>query len=453
MNPISSLRKHKLGNVYYGWWIVLASSAQNFFASGIFFRGFSVFFVPVRNGLDLSNSQTSLVFSLSRASSIVGPLVGILIDRFGAPKLVFFGALLAAVGYFAFSQVENFLSFALVYILLIGVGNTIAFQNASFTSLSMWFVRRRALVMALFSGTASLGSVVLIPVANLLIIDQGWERAALLAGFVYLFFIVPTALVFKDSPESIGLVPDGGRLPPGHPGSQSSPAPVKGHEREQLGSQDFEVDEALRSTTFWLLLVGVGLHQMATVAIFVNLQPILVWKGVGLETVGYLLSFSMAMSVVFRLSLGMLADRWSKPRILPLCTGAIGIGLLFLLVGSWSDVRWGIFLFLILGSVGDALPVIAWATLVDYFGRRRFGTLRGIVLASSSWAIIVSPWFVGWWADRTGCTGGGELLGEGCSYSLPVVLGSLTFGIATLCFAFVRRPRRPRAGQRPAQNS
>ena len=454
MNPIPRRRRHKLGNVYYGWWIVLASSAQNFFASGIFFRGFSVFFVPVRDSLGLTNSQTSLVFSLSRATAVTGPLIGIMIDRLGAPKLVFVGALIATVGYFAFSQVENFLSFALVYILLIGVGNTIAFQNASFTSLNMWFVRRRALVIALFSGTASLGSVVLIPVSNLLIIDQGWEKAALLAGFVYLFFVLPITLVFRDSPESIGLVPDGGRLPAGRPAPRGSPALVQGPDHDRWGSSDdFTVGEALRSTTFWLLLVGIGLHQLATVAIFINLQPILVWKGVGLETLGYLLSFAMAMSVVFRLALGLLADRWSKSRILPLSTGAFGIGLLLLLVGSWSDVRWAIFLFLLFGAVGDALPVIAWATLIDYFGRRRLGTLRGIILASSSWAIIVSPWFVGWWADRTGCTGVGEVVGEGCSYNLPIVLGALIFGLATLCFVFIRRPKRMKAVERPTQNT
>ena len=453
MNPIPRRRRHKLGNVYYGWWIVLASSAQNFFASGIFFRGFSVFFVPVRDSLSLSNSQTSLVFSLSRAAGVMGPLIGIMIDRFGAPKLVFVGALLAAVGYFAFSRVENFLSFALVYILLIGVGNTIAFQHASFTSLNMWFVRRRALVIALFSGTASLGSVVLIPLSNLLIINQGWEKAALLAGFVYLFFVLPITLIFRDSPESIGLVPDGGRLPAGRPTPHGSPASVQGSDHGRWGNEDFGVGEALRSTTFWLLLIGIGLHNLVTVAIFINLQPILVWKGVDLGTVGYLLSFAMAMTVGFRLALGLLADRWSKSRILPLCTGAFGIGLLLLLVGSWSDVRWAILLFLLFGAVGDALPVVAWSTLVDYFGRRRLGTLRGIIIASHSWAIIVFPWLVGWWADRTGCTGVGEVVGEGCSYSLPIVLGALMFGLATLCFVFIRRSQRMKAVERSTQNT
>jgi len=70
-----------------------------FFASGIFFRGFAVFFRPVRDHLDLSDAQTALVFSVARAEGgLEGPAAGWAIDRFGNRKLLVAGVILAAAG-------------------------------------------------------------------------------------------------------------------------------------------------------------------------------------------------------------------------------------------------------------------------------------------------------------------------------------------------------------------
>ena len=416
--------------MYYGWKIVAASCFMMFFASGIFFRGFSVFFVPLRDSLHLSNFQTSLVFSISRAEGgLEGPAAGYLIERFGTRRLAVAGIVVTGIGYLLFTQVNSFLFFALVYLGMISLGASISFQHAIFAGFNMWFIRRRAFVLSLLAAFASLGGVVLIPGLTLMIARVGWEWAAFGAGLAFLLIVLPFTVVLKPSPESMGLLPDGDQP------AESSP-PVQGNRqqgRQPLDPRDFGVSEAMHTTGFWFLLMGMGLRQLAVMGILVNLQPILIWKGASLETAGYLISFMLAINVVARLVLGWAADRWPKPPIMTACSAAGSVGILLLLLGSWDTSPWAIMLYLVLTGIGESAGIIGWATLGDFYGRRKFASLRGIITFSQSWALVGSPMFVGWWADHSGG-----------SYSLSLLLGLVFLIIAALCFALMRKPiRRP----------
>ena len=430
MNPAAWLRARKPTRIYYGWWIVAASSAMWFVVGGILFRGSAVFFVPVRDSLALSNVQTSLVFSLSRAVAGLGPVAGWLIERFGPRKLVVTGVLVATAGYVGFSRVDSFLWFALVYVGLVSLGSSFAFQHALWALTNMWFIRRRAFAMSFNALTPALGGAVLVPLMNAMIIDRGWEWAALVAAFMFLVVILPLTLVLRNSPESIGLLPDGDR-----PQESPETSPESRPANIELPSQaadprDFGVGEALRTSSYWLLLFGIGLRWLVVTGMMVNLQPILIWKGVSQETVGYLMSLMLAVNVVATLGIGWIADRWPKSLILAFLPIGECVGLAVLLWSSWQGSPWGIFLFVTLLGVGECVVFTSWATVGDFFGRRRFASLRGIIFFANSGGMIASPVFMGWWADRTD------------GYGLPLWIGVVGLALASLFFAMMRRPRR-----------
>ncbi|HEX9453369.1 MAG TPA: hypothetical protein VGA27_03390, partial [Candidatus Binatia bacterium] len=54
-------------NLYYGWRMVAVGSVLRILGGGLYFYGFSVFFLPLSQDLELSRASTSLVFSLARA--------------------------------------------------------------------------------------------------------------------------------------------------------------------------------------------------------------------------------------------------------------------------------------------------------------------------------------------------------------------------------------------------
>ena len=74
-----------LKEVYPGWWVLAACSLLALFTGGIFYRGFTVFFLPIQREFNLSRASTALIFSLATAEGGVGgPFVGWLIDRLGS---------------------------------------------------------------------------------------------------------------------------------------------------------------------------------------------------------------------------------------------------------------------------------------------------------------------------------------------------------------------------------
>ena len=392
MSLATWIRTRRPAQVYYGWWIVAASSAMNFVASGIFFRGFVVFFVPLKSDLGLSNFQASLVFSMARAEGgLEGPAAGWMIDRFGARKLVMGGILLAAIGYFAFSRVDSFLWFALVYLGVISLGSSVAFQQAPLAGLNMWFMRRRAFVMSLLTASASLGGMVLIPAISFMILKFGWQSTVIIAGFVHLFILLPLALVLRPSPESMGLLPDGDRPQESQPTTANDPSRPVAAPFPGADPRDFSVPEALHTSAYWFLLLGMGLRQLAISGILVNLQPILIWKKASQETVGYLFSLMLAANVVTRIPMGWAADKWPKSIILVMCAVLECAGVSFLLHGSWTGSPWAIVLYLVLAGAGNSAGFVVFASLGEFYGRRRFASLRGIISFSYSWAVVASP--------------------------------------------------------------
>ena len=407
-----------------------ASCFMMFFASGIFFRGFSVFFVPLRDSLQLTNFQTSLVFSVSRAEGgLEGPAAGYLIDKFGNRLLAILGIILTGIGYLLFSLVHDFLTFALVYLGLISLGASVSFQHAIFAGLNMWFIRHRALALSTLASSAALGGVVLIPALTLVITRVGWEWAAFGSGVAFLAVVLPFTILIKSSPESMGLLPDGDESP------ADAQGPRTGERRPSAPSapdpRDFSVSEALHTSAYWLLLIGMVIRQLAIMGILVNLQPLLIWKGASLETASYLISLMLATNVVARMVIGWAADRWAKPPIMTACLVAGSVGCVLILMGSWDTAPWAIVLYLVLTGIGDSVGIIGWAALGDFYGRRKFASLRGIITFSQSGVLVGSPMFVGWWADHTN--------GD---YTLPLILCLVFLATSTICFAGLRKPVR-----------
>jgi MFS family permease len=72
--------------IFYGWWIVTAAFLNLFFAVGIIFYGFPVFYPAFVESLGFTRAQVTQGFFLGLVvlGLPCGPLAGALIDRVGA---------------------------------------------------------------------------------------------------------------------------------------------------------------------------------------------------------------------------------------------------------------------------------------------------------------------------------------------------------------------------------
>ena len=85
--------------VFYGWWIVLATSLIHFWGAGTFFYSFTAFFNPIANEFGWSYAAISFAASLrSIEGGIASPLIGFAADRYGPRRLLLIGSLLSGFG-------------------------------------------------------------------------------------------------------------------------------------------------------------------------------------------------------------------------------------------------------------------------------------------------------------------------------------------------------------------
>ncbi len=402
--------------LFYGWHMMARVAVLRALSGGLHIFGFSVFFLPITESFGLSRAATSLVFSLSKVEgAFEGPIAGHFIDRLGPRVVIIVGCALAGLGYLLLSQSSSFVMFAAIYVLVITVGASIAFQHGAMAVANNWFIRRRAIAMALISSAVALGGAFFTPLLSRGIYGLGWRWGAALVGMTFLAVGLPMAWGLRSRPESVGLRPLGY-------------GEVSADSGQPAGSTDSSVKGALRSAALWTLVIASILRLFGFNAILVHFIPILVWKGIAETTAAIYLSALAFLGMGTHLFMGWLADRWPKPRVLALGM-ASGVVSATILLYSSPGLVWLALPFFV---PVEALFPVTWATVGEFFGRRRFGTIRGLI--TMFWAIgpIAGPVIAGRVFDSTG------------SYALALQLTIASFALSAVTFYLIRSPQRQR---------
>ena len=413
---------------FYGWNIVGASAAINGFGGSVHWQGFTVFFIPISQSLGLSTAQTAMPFALSRVENgLVGPITGWLLDKYGVRRLLIAGTIATGVGYILLSQTSTFISFLLIYVFVVSLGSTTGFMQASTTALNTWFARRRGMGMSINSAAFRLGGAFMVPLLSISILRFGWETTAIWVGVGMILFIAPMGVVFKRSPESIGVGPDGDPIKKIN--SDKAIVDNKDLPNNQIADSDddWTAKEAIRTRAFWTRALGTVLRMSVHGTIFVHFVPILVWKGetqqMSANLIGLLALFSVPLILVF----GWLSDRIGRPVMLAGCYISAAISLMLLNV---VDGTWPIFAAMLLFSGTEIGSGLNWALVGDCFGRKRFATIRGLLSPIYNLALFSMPVAAGWVKDVTG------------SYEIVLWIGSGLLIAAASVFLSIKKPVR-----------
>ena len=412
--------------VFYGWWIVAAGSLAAGLGSQMNMLGATVFLLPISRDLGLSRAVISLVLSISRIEGgLLGPFSGWAIDHIGVRRMLTFGSLVAGAGFFLLGTVvHNLWSLLLVYGLVIAFGFSVGSMSVVMTAVNIWFTRRRAVAMGAVNAAWGMGGFVIVPLLSYLVLAYRWRTAALVGGGLVVISAVPAILVFRDSPESMGMLPDGVRReaatnPAAQDQDRRAPSPA---------TFDYDVKQALSTPSFWMMVTASALQMLAFSAVLLHFVPVFVWKGLSQQEAANLLALWSLLIVPISIFGGLLADMLDKRLLLSLGTvaGAVGYFSLALLSNQIY-----IFVFVILLAVLDNSLVLNFSLMGDYFGRRRFATLRGIASAVGMLGAAVSPVYTGWVWDRTE------------SYTLSLVPFGAALAVSALIYALLPRPTPP----------
>ena len=380
------------GRIFYGWWIVVLGSLINGVGGGIFFHGFTVFFLPLKSDFNVSSTAISLLYGAARLEGgFEGPVVGYLISKFGPRALIIAGVCMAGGGLLLLSLVRDYWTFFFVFVFVVYLGYNAGFFHPVTAAVNNWFIRHRGVGFSSVGATSCAGGMIMAPLLSWIIQNFGWRAGAVTAGLILLIICLPAAIPIRRSPELMGLYPDGA--------SSREGSRHESHSSLDVGEFDFSVKEALRTRAYWILMGTISLRLFVTTAINAHFIPILVWRDMSETTGAYLVSLYACSSIFATVVIGWIGDRWNKPLVcslglMPMIIAMIGL--------VFSQAALPLYFFAVGFAITMGTAPLNWALIGDFFGRRSYATLRGMMAISYGATGFLSPIYAGWIYDSTG---------------------------------------------------
>ena len=351
--------------------IVGVSGLTTFFRNAAATLTIAVFVFPMAE--DLGWTRTAIVGAASVAglvSMFISPVAGWVLQRFGQRVLLAGSMALLGAAIMSIRWVDNIVMFYVLF----GIGRVIfssPVQIGSSTLVAQWFVRKRGRATSALGVLHSLGMGFFPLFAQLLMnaSDGDWRMAWFWIGIsVWLVALPPTILLVIQSPESVGLHPDGGEEAAGNSSGK------KGRRAET--EEQWTLREAMRTPAMWMLAVAGGMVFFIHTGVNIHQAAFLREQGVSASVAASALTVMAAGTALGSILWGWLLDRLPGRWVYAMTAGWLGVvTLLFLQVDS-APTAFGVALVFGIGLGG--LLVVPPVVIADYFGRRSLGAIRGL---------------------------------------------------------------------------
>jgi MFS family permease len=308
---------------------------------------------------------------------LVGPLFGFLagwiVDRFGPRRLMLAGILMAGVALIGLSAMSALWMFYFFY-LFNALGFVCGGPLPNQVLLSRWFDKSRGKAMGFAYLGIGIGGAVVPLLAYQLTQRLGWRGALLTLGVLVILVAFPMAFFVKESPEA--------------------------RAEKGTGAQQVPMGGVFRSSAFYLLAAGSMCSIAAVGGISQHLKLFLsLDQGYAQAEIAKIISLVLGSSIVGRLLMGWLADRFPKKYVMLLIYLLVAAAIPFLFYASTQGM---IYLFAVIFGIGVGgdymiIPLMA----AELFGVRVLGRLMGVILTADGIAEATAPMLVGYLYDVT----------------------------------------------------
>jgi len=373
--------------VFYGWWVVGAFSVTTFMSTGVR-HAVGPFLKPIVADLGLDRASFSAVVALSLfLYGVFMPLAGMALDRFSVRLVASAGTLLLVASLVLTAMVRNVWEFAAVYGVLVPLGLAGTGPVIASGVVARWFSRRRGTALSVLGSASMTGMSLLVPGATWLILTAGWRTTYVVMAALVLAISLPLCLwVLRDSPESVGLTPDGAPRLPG--------VAADSVERVTAG-------EALRTLAFWQLAGSFFTCGFSMSLLSAHGMPMLTDHGYSPMFASWALGVLGGSSIGFTVMLGALSDRLGRRPVL----AAIYAGRIFIFAGFFliRDNPMAILAVAVLGGITMAgTGSMTSALTADIYGRFSVSSVFGLIFLVHQTGAAVGSWLAGALFETTG---------------------------------------------------
>lgn len=357
--------------IFRGWLVVTGAFAVMMLGFGCAYT-FSAFVEPLQRDFGASRGSVSLVFSLAGFLYFgLGIVSGPLADRWGSRRLAVIGMILTGAGLMLASVARNLFEVYAAYGIGVGLGVGCSYVPA-IGAVQRWFVKRRGFASGLAVSGIGVGTLVMPPLASLLIGQFGWRGAYLVLGIATAVVGAALSLLIENDPRDRGLGPDGD--PP-----QAQTASAAGA----------SVREAVTSRRFIVLYIACLICSFGVFVPFVHLVPYATDHGIAPSMAVLLLGAIGVGSTAGRFFLGGLADRMGRQRALLASFAGMAFALA---IWGMSTQFWPLAVFaFVFGVFYGGWVAVLPSVVMDFFGGRNVSGLIGILYTSVAFGTLIGP--------------------------------------------------------------
>jgi MFS family permease len=298
---------------------------------------------------------------------------GWVIDRFGPRRVMLTGIIMGGTALIGLSMVTALWQFYMCYFIS-ALGYMCGGPLPNQVLISRWFDKSRGRAMGIAYLGIGIGGMLVPQIARWLNLNFGWHQALLILGILMIAIALPMAWFVKDNP-------------------QESP------EQREKERPKIPLGIILKGWPFYFLLIG----SMCSIgAVSGTSQNLKLFFSIDLkftqEQSANVISMVLASSIIGRLLMGWLADRFPKKYVMILIYTLVAGSIPLLYVASTPGIIY-LFAFIFgLGLGGDYMIIPLMAA--ELFGVRVMGRIMGLILTFDGFSEALSPMLVGWLRDR-----------------------------------------------------
>jgi len=379
-------------------WIIVAISFINLALTYAVFHSFSVFFVALIKEFGWSHSIASGAFALFIIIlSLIGPFVGIMIDRFDPKKVFLLGSFFLGTGLALCSWVHSLWQFYLFFGVFTAVGVGATGWVPSITMIQYWFKEKRGLAVGIISSGVGIGIFICIPLIQHLIDEVGWRTTyRTMAFFIPLIIITMAILFLKKPPKTMAPNPVEKEI---IRTTMRDPLVVD----KEWASQSWTIGQAITKRQFWLLSFSVFSSFFIIQSILTHQVAFFVEQGLEALFASYIVGIVGIVSIGGKILWGALSDKMGREVIYSigniLLIGGIALLVAFSIFPSpYLPYFYGVFF-----GLGYSVSVALYPLITaDFFEGHAYGSIFGTIQLLSGLGAASGAWFAGFLYDQMG---------------------------------------------------
>jgi MFS family permease len=374
---------------FYGWVVAGFASLVMVVCFGVQYS-FGIFFKPLIAEFGWTRAETSGIFSVYMVTrGAFGILMGFFCDKYGPRRTIAIGGISMGSGLLLTSRANAIWQLYILYSMMGGLGAA-SFYAPLLSTLSKWFVKKRGFVFGVFTSGIGIGAVIFSPLAEFLISTYTWRTSYIILGMIMLAVTFTAALLVRQSPDEMGLRPNGGK---------SNDDLSKELVRQSHGDKGFSLKRAINTTPFWIIFMVEIIHYMITVTPIVHIVAFATDCGISPMVAASLLAIIGGFSIVGRLVVGAISDRIGARNLIPITFMGMAV-MLFLLTLSKDLTMFYTFAIIFGFAYGGSVPLIPSLT-ANYFGLGSMGAILGAIMSGGVVGGGFGPWMAGYMYDLT----------------------------------------------------